>query len=120
LIGQGMMSLGGGGYGGGGLPAPGQVLELWGGSILEHAISRPAAPQILSDDGSGEHRYALVALGPQGGRTPPSASVRAAGLARLAWDSTAGADSYIVLRDNKPIGPLHIEGARKEWTDKGE
>lgn len=120
LIGQGMMSLGGGGYGGGGLPAPAQVLELWGGSIREHAISPPAAPRILSDDGSGEHRYALVALGPQGGRTPPSASVRAGGLARLAWDSTAGADSYIVLRDNKPIGPLRIEGVRKEWTDKGE
>lgn len=120
LIGQGMMSLGGGGYGGGGLPAPAQVLELWGGSIREHAITPPAAPRIVSDDGSGEHSYALVALGPQGGRTPPSASVRAGGLARLAWDSTAGADSYIVLRDNKPIGPLLIEGVRKEWTDKGE
>src|SRR3954467_13667091 len=63
LIGQGMMSLGGGGYGGrgrlalgggayggGGLPAPGQVLELGGGSIREHAVSPPAPPQILSDD----------------------------------------------------------------------
>src|SRR5258707_13089174 len=30
LIGQGMMSLGGGGYGGGGLPFAGEVLELWG------------------------------------------------------------------------------------------
>jgi len=121
LIGQGMMSLGGGGYGGGGLPAPGQVLELWGGSIREHAINPPAAPRIVSDDGSGEHHYALVALGPQGGRTAPSAGVRAGGLAKLAWDSTAGADSYLVVRDGtKFIGPLHIEGARKEWTDKGE
>ncbi|HEY2893717.1 MAG TPA: hypothetical protein VGJ16_05880, partial [Pirellulales bacterium] len=112
---------GGGGYGGGGLPAPGQVLELWGGSIREHAISPPAAPQIVSDDGSGEHRYALVALGPQGGRTAPSASVRARGLARLAWDSTPGADSYLVVRDGtKFIGPLRIEGSRKEWTDKDD
>ncbi len=31
IIGQGMMSLGGGGYGGGGLPYPSEVLQLWGG-----------------------------------------------------------------------------------------
>src|SRR4051812_13999895 len=33
LIGQGMMSLGGGGYGGGGLPYPSEVLQLWGGDM---------------------------------------------------------------------------------------
>ena len=33
LIGQGMMSLGGGGYGGGGLPFPSEVLQLWGGKM---------------------------------------------------------------------------------------
>jgi len=32
LVGQGMMSIGGGGYGGGGLPYPSEVLQLWGGN----------------------------------------------------------------------------------------
>src|SRR6478736_4056083 len=38
LIGQGMMSLGGGGYGGGGLPYPSEVLQLWGGSIQSSPV----------------------------------------------------------------------------------
>src|SRR5919112_566355 len=38
LIGQGMMSVGGGGYGGGGLPYPSEVLQLWGGSLRQEPI----------------------------------------------------------------------------------
>jgi len=118
LIGQGMMSLGGGGYGGGGLPYPAEMLELWGGSVREHQMPVPAAPTVVKDDGSGEHHYSLVAVGVRGQRSAPSPSVRAAGLARLKWDSVAGADAYIVIRDDKPLaGPLRIEGAQKEWTD---
>ena len=118
LIGQGMMSLGGGGYGGGGLPYPAQMLELWGGAMRTHAISVPAAPTVLKDDGTGEHRYAIVAVGVQGDRTAPSPATRADGLARLRWDSVPGADAYIVLRDGKEVtGPLRIEGSQKEWTD---
>ena len=44
LIGQGMMSVGGGGYGGGGLPYPSEVLQLWGGTIQQAPIPTPAAP----------------------------------------------------------------------------
>jgi len=40
LIGQGMMSLGGGGFGGGGLPYPREVLQLWGGEM--QASRRPS------------------------------------------------------------------------------
>ena len=65
LIGQGMMSLGGGGYGGGGLPYPSEVLQLWGGEILQAAISTPAAPTVVKDDGSGAHQYAIIAVGVQ-------------------------------------------------------
>lgn len=120
LIGQGMMSIGGGGYGGGGLPAPGDVLQLWGGELRQEAIATPAAPMILADDGSGEHKYALTAVGPQGRRTAASAATKAAGLAKLRWDSVTGGDAYVVLRDGKEItGPLRIEGSQKEWTDKG-
>ena len=118
LIGQGMMSLGGGGYGGGGLPFPSRMLELWGGQVRQHEIAVPAAPRVLKDDGTGEHRYAIVAVGAEGQRTAASPAVRAGGLARLAWDSVPGADAYIVLRDGREIGPLRIEGSQKEWNDE--
>jgi hypothetical protein len=120
LIGQGMMSIGGGGYGGGGLPYATEVLQLWGGEMLKSRVPTPAAPRVLSDDGSGEHQYTLIAVGPQGRRTGASPATRANGLAKLRWDSVTGGDSYIVVRDGKEIaGPLRIEGANKEWTDKG-
>src|SRR6266850_2288222 len=69
LIGQGMMSLGGGGYGGGGLPYPKDVLQLWGGEMHHATIATPAAPTVVSEDGSGEHQYAIIAVGVQGRRT---------------------------------------------------
>jgi hypothetical protein len=119
LIGQGMMSLGGGGYGGGGLPFAKEVLQLWGGELRANPVSTPEAPTVISDDGSGEHSYTLVGIGAQGTRSGPSKPVRAAGRARLRWDSAAGADSYAVLRDGVEIAPMvRVEGARKEWEDK--
>lgn len=118
LIGQGMMSLGGGGYGGGGLPYPNEVLQLWGGEMRQVPVPIPAAPSVVKDDGAGEHHYAVVALNVQGRRTAVSPSVRAGGRARLRWDSVAGADAYLIVRDAKEIaGPLRIEGSQKEWTD---
>jgi hypothetical protein len=119
IIGQGMMSLGGGGYGGGGLPYPKEVLQLWGGEMRKAEVAVPAAPTVVKDDGSGARRYALIAVGPQGKRTAASAAAKARGLATLRWDSVKGADAYIVVRDGKEVtGPLRIEGSRKEWTDK--
>ena len=119
IIGQGMMSIGGGGYGGGGLPYPREVLQLWGGEMRQTFVATPKAPTVVKHDNSGEHQYALIALGPQGRRTAASAATRAGGLATLRWDSDAGADSYIVLRDGKEIaGPLRIEGSQKVWTDR--
>ncbi len=120
LIGQGKMSIGGGGFGGGGLPYPEQVLELWGGKLLEKEIAPPSSPTILKDDGSGEHSYAIIGVGPAGNRTKPSPAVKAAGLATIRWDSVAGADAYIIVRDGKEIaGPLRAEGSQKEWKDRG-
>lgn len=120
LIGQGMMSLGGGGFGGGGLPYPREVLQLWGGEVLPMKLATPAVPIVVSDDGSREHEYAIMAMGVQGRRTAASPSVKANGLARLRWDSVEGADAYVVIRDGKEVtGALRIEGSQKEWTDKG-
>ena len=119
LIGQGMMSLGGGGYGGGGLPSPREALQIWGGEVRASTIPIPAAPTVVTDDGSGAHQYAIIAVGVQGRRTGTSHSTKAGGLARLRWDSVEGADAYVVLRDSREIaGPLRIEGSQKEWTDK--
>ncbi|HVK08738.1 MAG TPA: hypothetical protein VM597_08180 [Gemmataceae bacterium] len=119
LIGQGMMSLGGGGYGGGGLPAPTDVLHLWGGELRKADIAVPQPPTVVNHDGSGEHRYAIVAVGAQGKRTAASPAVKAGGLATLRWDSVPGADAYVVVRDDKNVaGPLRIEGSQKEWKDR--
>ncbi len=119
FIGQGMMSIGGGGYGGGGLPFPKDVLQVWGGGVSASSVPMPAAPSVVRDDRSGVHRYALISVGPQGRRSAPSPAVAASGLATLRWDSNAGVDAYVVLRDGKEIaGPLRIEGSRKEWTDR--
>ncbi|MHB1035690.1 MAG: hypothetical protein ACYC35_12355 [Pirellulales bacterium] len=119
LVGQGMMSIGGGGFGGGGLPYPHEVLRLWGGRIEQTAIPTPPAPTVVRDDGSGAHQYAILAVGPQGRRSAVSPASKAKGLAVLQWDSVTGADSYIVLRDGKEIaGPLRMEGSRKQWSDK--
>lgn len=121
LIGQGMMSIGGGGYGGGGLPSPTDVLQLWGGSLVQEVLPPPAAPTVLESDRSGMRRYALIAIGAQGRRSAVSRPTTASGLAKLRWDSVPGADAYIVVRDGKEItGLLRIEGSRKEWTDKGK
>lgn len=122
VIGQGKMSLGGGGYGGGGLPYPNDVLQLWGGGMSVAAIPAPSAPQIVHEDQAGEsHRYALVAIGAQGAETSPSSEVTARGRATLRWDSVPGADAYLVLRDGQRFaGPLRIEGSQKEWAVEEE
>ncbi|MBL9139714.1 MAG: hypothetical protein JNK85_27845 [Verrucomicrobiales bacterium] len=119
IIGQGRMSIGGGGFGGDGLPAPSDVLHLWGGSLRQTPVPIPAPPEIVEDDGTGAHAYAILAIGPQGTHTSPSEAIRSRGRARLRWDRVAGADAYVVVRDGREItGPLRIEGSRKEWVDR--
>jgi len=120
-IGQGKMSIGGGGFGGGGLPYAEDVLQLWGGEMQSFAVGTPEAPEALNDDASGARRYALIAVGPQGKLSQESPELKTAGRATLRWGSVAGGDAYIILRDGKPIaGPLRIEGAQKEWKDEVE
>lgn len=121
IIGQGKMSIGGGGFGGGGLPYPSEAIEIWGGALRQHGVSTPPAPVVTRHDGSGRHVYSIIAVGVQDGRTAASPVVQSPGLATLAWDSVNGADAYIVVRDGEEIaGPLRLEGSRKEWTDRPE
>ena len=119
IIGQGKMSVGGGGFGGGGLPYPSEVLQLWGGNIEAKPIPTPTAPTIVKDDGSGQHRYAIIAVGVQGKRTKASPETASRGLATIRWHSVPGGDAYIIVRDGKEIaGPLCAEGSQKSWTDR--
>ncbi len=119
IIGQGKMSIGGGGFGGGGLPYPSEVLQLWGGDIERKPIPTPTAPTVIKDDGSGAHRYAIIAVGVQGNRTKASPEVTARGLATIRWDSVPGGDAYIIVRDGKEVaGPLRAEGSQKFWIDQ--
>ena len=120
LIGQGMMSLGGGGYGGGGLPYPKEVLQLWGGEMRQIPLAAPDKPRVLAEDGTGEHQYAIIAIGPQGHRSVASPAARTRGLATLSWDSVPGGDAYVIMRDGKETaGPIRMEGSRKQWKDRG-
>ena len=120
LLGQGKMSIEGGGYGGGGLPAARDVLHLWGGSVRSEPLQTPTAPAVASDNGSGAHEYAVIAVGAQGNRSAPSPSTSAKGLARLKWDSVPGADAYVIVRDGKEVGgPVRMEGSEKYWVDDG-
>ena len=121
VIGQGKMSIGGGGFGGGGLPYPSEVLQLWGGKMDAHPVGKPSAPRVVKDDGSGKHSYAIIAVSPSDQKSAASPVAQATGLAELQWDSVTGADSYIVLRDGKPVGEaMRIEGSQKRWTDTGK
>ncbi len=118
LLGQGMMSLGGGGFGGGGLPYPREGLEIWGGRLVSHALPAPSRPVVVRDDATGERHYILIAVGADGVESPVSPPTRAGGRAQLRWDSVPGADAYYVIRDGTRIGgALRIEGAVKEWRD---
>lgn len=121
MLGQGMMSIGGGGYGGGGLPYASEVLQVWGGSMKAHPLPKPTAPRLVNDDSSGRHHYSIIAIGPQGDRSELSEPLSTNGQATLEWDSVAGADAYVVVRDGKEITEsLRIEGSNKRWTDKSD
>jgi len=118
IIGQGMMSVGGGGYGGGGLPYPSETLQLWGGKLETKPVGQPSPPRVMKTTGTTPHTYALIAVGSQGQRSAVSATVTAPGSATLEWDSVAGADAYIVVRDGQEFPTaLRIEGSNKVWTD---
>jgi hypothetical protein len=85
-------------------------------------MATPAAPAVVSDDGSGNHGYALIAIGPQGRRSAASPAVKAAGRARLRWDSATGADAYVISATARRSPALSASKARRNTgtTRRGE
>lgn len=119
VVGQGKMSVGGGGFGGSGLPYPTHLIDLWGGEAFRHPLEAPPQPVVIAAEGSAPHEYAIVALSAEGIRSRPSAAIRTKGRATLRWDGVSGADAYVILRDGKEVtAPLRIEGQVKKWTDR--
>jgi hypothetical protein len=35
----------------------------------------------------------------------------------LAWDSVAGAEEYVVVRDGQELAAVRVEGSEKVWQD---
>ena len=88
-------------------------------SEIDDPLPKPAAPRLVNDDGSGPHRYSVIAVGPQGDRSESSEPLISKGLATLEWDSVPGADAYVVVRDGEEYtGLVQIEGSNKQWTDR--
>ena len=118
MIGQGMMSIGGGGYGGGGLPYPRRCCNC--GAERSRAIPSPHPRAARGPRRRlGQAKLRDDRDRPQGQRTPKSPAVVAGGYATLQFEGPAGADAFLVLRDDRVVaGPLRIEGSQKQWTDK--
>lgn len=118
IIGQGRMSVGGGGFGGGGLPYPENGIDVWGGALVEHAVKD--APKLnLIDSRQGEpHKYQILAVDTRGITSSASPILESVGVAKLSWESVPGADGYIIVRDGRKYTDiLRIEGATKIWQD---
>lgn len=90
-----------------------------GGTIQSRPVDTPSPPRIIKTIGEQQQTYSLIAVSPQGQRSAASAAVTAPGHATLEWDSVAGADAYVILRNGEELpGVFRIEGSNKTWTDK--
>ena len=120
LIGQGMMSVGGGGYGGGGLPYP-----VRGAAALGRRDAAGDDPDPGGAD-RGQGRRLGRRTSTRSSRSAPRAVARQPPRPAGPGDSrhfggtaSRAADAYLVVRDGKELGgPIRIEGSRKEWTDR--
>jgi len=126
----GAVSMGGGGYGSEGLPAPAYGLHVFGGGMRMQAVPSPEAPRlsVVGQGGSRRYTYQVVAVDSQGHETPPGPAATIlgpetlgeAGAIHLEWDRCAGAESYLVLRDGRRLeGAVYVEGNVKTYTDRG-
>src|SRR5205823_5335495 len=109
----GAMSLGGGGYGGDGLPPPNYGFNLFGGGSRVQAFHTPVAP-VLSRNGvpgRTKYIYQIVARDSKGHETPPSLPAEILGAAaldehnfiRIGFERSAGAETYLIIRNGQRL-----------------
>lgn len=127
----GAAALGGGGFGGDGLPPPRYGFHLYGGGLRVQAVASPSAPtlSLVGPAGTTRYEYRLVARDSKAHETPPGPpAVIENGPARLdgdhaislQWDRTEGAESYVVLRNGQRLDLVFRgEGTRKTFVDRG-
>ncbi|HEY7118402.1 MAG TPA: hypothetical protein VH475_17570 [Tepidisphaeraceae bacterium] len=126
----GAMSLGGGGYGGDGLPAPRYGLHLFGGGMRLQAVATPEAPTIsvVGRAGNTRYEYRIVARDSKGNPTPPGPAASIVGpdtldsnnYIKIQWSRSEGAETYHVLRNGQRLNlDFRGEGGMKTLHDIG-
>ena len=126
----GSMSLGGGGYGGEGLPAPRYGFHLFGGGLRVQAVATPEAPSlsVVGKAGATQYRYQIVARDSKGNSTMPGPAATIIGpdkldpqnAIRLRWSRSDGAETYYILRNDQRLDlEFRGEGTSKTFIDSG-
>ena len=125
----GAMSLGGGGFGGEGLPVPAYGFHLFGGGLRVQEVASPAAPSVRAvGGGDTRYEYRLVACDSKGHETPPGPPAVVSGPAtldgehyvHLEWDQVTGAETYGIIRNGSRLDiRFRGEGKVKQFDDKG-
>jgi hypothetical protein len=126
----GAMSLGGGGFGGSGLPVPSYGFHLFGGGLRVQAVSVPGPPKLTVVGAAADQQYAyqIIARDSKGNETPAGAAsvidgpaaLTADNYIRVEWDQCPGAETYFILRNGRRLDLVFRgEGTRKTLHDSG-
>jgi hypothetical protein len=126
----GSMSLGGGGYGGEGLPAPRYGFHLFGGGLRVQAVAIPEAPtlSVVGQAGTTRYSYQIVARDSKGNSTMPGPAASIVGPdkldgqngVRMRWSRCEGAETYQILRNGQRLElEFRGEGTSKTYVDSG-
>ena len=126
----GAMSLGGGGFGGNGLPAPAYGLHLFGGGMRLQAVKPPPQPKATAAGKPGDMQYVyqIVACDSKGHESEPSIAAIVRGptsltkddFIKLQWDQCVGAETYLILRNGERLNlTFRGEGTVKSFADHG-
>jgi hypothetical protein len=127
----GSVSIGGGGYGGEGLPAPRYGFHLFGGQMRVQAVATPEAPKltVVGRAGNTRYEYRIVARDSKGNPTlaGPAATITGPDTLdgnnsiRIQWAHCPGAETYHILRDGQRLDlDFRGEGTTKTAIDTGQ
>ncbi|MHB1459339.1 MAG: hypothetical protein ACYC0V_20710 [Armatimonadota bacterium] len=125
------MSLGGGGFGSEGLPAPAYGLHLFGGGLRIQQVANSDTPRltVVGEGGTTEYTYRIVGLDSKGHpsfASNPSvvrgpAQLSDKNFIRLQWDRSPGAESYWIIRNGERLDiNFQGEGNSKTFEDDGD